>query len=61
MRAATSMKDLRLRSDIRNILSNKKQQEYSLNREYNQFETTYGKDFKDIKITLSDDFSPDRQ
>ena len=61
MRAATSIKDLRLRSDIRNILSNKKQQEYSLNREYNQFETTYGKDFKDIKITLSDDFSPDRQ
>jgi hypothetical protein len=61
MRAATSMKDLRLRSDIRNILSNKKQQEYSLNREYNQFETTYGKDFKDIKITLSNDFSPDRQ
>ena len=60
MRAATSLKDLRLRGDLRNILLNKKKQEYSLNKEYNQFESTYGKDFKDIKITLTDDFSPDR-
>lgn len=62
MRASTTKNALGIRGDLRNILLNKKkQQEYSLNKDYEQFQTTYTKDFNDIKITLTEeDFSPNR-
>ncbi|CDW77257.1 UNKNOWN [Stylonychia lemnae] len=44
--------NLGLRNDLRSILQGrKKEQEYALNKNYSQFETTYHKDFKDNSLT----------